>query len=174
MSTPCYISHFSSPIGEISAASDGANITGLWFVGQKYYMCGIEDCKISDRQIPVFSLLIKWLNIYFSGQNPDFMPPLNPIGSDFAVRVWNVLQHIPYGSTITYGAITDELSAKSGRRASPQAVGGAVGRNPISILIPCHRVVGSNGSLTGYAGGLDKKLFLLNLEGADTDKFFIP
>ena len=174
MSTPCYISRFPSPLGEISAASDGTNITGLWFVGQKYYMYGIKDYKKCNVQMPVFSLLKNWLDIYFSGQNPEFIPPLNPTGSDFAVRVWDILQHIPYGSTVTYGAIAAELSAKTGKRASPQAVGGAVGHNPISILIPCHRVVGSSGSLTGYAGGIDKKLFLLNLEGADTDKLFIP
>ena len=118
---------------------------------------------------------IQWLDVYFAEKEPDFTPPLHLIGSDFRQAVWNILLSIPYGQTMTYGQIAKQLAKNTGiDKMSAQAVGGAVGHNPISIIVPCHRVVGTNGSLTGYAGGLDKKIALLKLEKADTERFFRP
>lgn len=117
----------------------------------------------------------RWLTIYFSGREPDFIPPLHIIGSTFQLAVWEILRKIPYGKTTTYGEIAKTIARQQGLpRMSAQAVGGAVGHNEISIIIPCHRVVGTNGSLTGYAGGIDKKVKLLNLEKADMTKLFVP
>lgn len=117
----------------------------------------------------------RWLDVYFSGKMPDFMPPLHPIGSDFRQEVWALLLQIPYGQTTTYGALAARLAAKHGTaHLSAQAVGGAVGHNPISLIIPCHRVVGASGSLIGYAGGVERKIQLLKLEGADCIKLFVP
>lgn len=117
----------------------------------------------------------RWLDIYFTGREPDFMPPLHPIGSAFRQSVWEILLQIPYGQTVTYGEIARQLADKQGiAKMSAQAVGGAVGHNEISVIIPCHRVVGTSGSLTGYAGGVDKKAALLKLERADMSNFFIP
>ena len=125
--------------------------------------------------MPVLGDACRWLDVYFSGQEPDFLPPLHPHGSEFQLAVWELLLQIPYGQTTTYGALARQLAARRGlSRMSAQAVGGAVGHNPISLLIPCHRVVGTNGSLTGYAGGLDKKIRLLELEHADMTGLFIP
>lgn len=161
-----YINTIPSPLGELYLSSDGANITGLWMEGQKYYASTL-DANTEEKELPVFDQLKKWLTIYFSGKQPDFLPPLVPRGSDFRRSVWDILLDIPYGKTITYGEIAKKLEESScGKQSSARAVGGAVGHNPISILIPCHRVVGANGSLTGYAGGMEKKLHLLNLEGA--------
>ena len=124
---------------------------------------------------PALSETGRWLDIYFTGKEPDFMPPLHPIGSAFRQSVWKILLQIPYGQTTTYGEIARQLAEKQGRsKMSAQAVGGAVGHNEISILIPCHRVVGTSGSLTGYAGGINKKIRLLELEHADMHRFFIP
>ena len=117
----------------------------------------------------------RWLNVYFSGREPDFTPKLHLIGSDFRQAVWALLLQIPYGQTVTYGQLAARLAAERGlARMSAQAVGGAVGRNRISLIIPCHRVLGADGSLTGYAGGLDRKAKLLALEGVDMRHFFIP
>ncbi len=153
------ITHYSSPLGRILLAADDIGLTGLWFSGQKYFPAALEGA-CETRDLPVFDAARRWLDLYFSGKQPDFTVPLHPIGTDFQLRVWTLLRDIPYGQTVTYG----NLAARLGL-ASAQAVGGAVGRNPISILIPCHRVVGANGSLTGYAGGLEKKQALLRLEG---------
>ena len=117
------------------------------------------------KDLPVFGEAVKWLDLYFAGKEPDFMPALSPSGTTFQQAVWEILRTIPYGATTSYGTIAKCLEKRAGKRMSAQAVGGAVGRNPISILIPCHRVIGANGSLTGYAGGLDKKEYLLELEG---------
>lgn len=126
-------------------------------------------------ETPILAETKRWLDIYFTGREPDFMPPLAPVGSEFRRAVWDILLQIPYGRTTTYGEISRQLAEKRGiARMSAQAVGGAVGHNEISIIIPCHRVVGTNGSLTGYAGGVDKKLRLLELEGTDTGLFFVP
>ena len=125
--------------------------------------------------VPVFELVKKWLDIYFSGRKPDFMPPVHMIGSEFRRQVWKILREIPYGETITYGALAKRIAEEKGlKRMSAQAVGGAVGHNEISIIIPCHRVVGSDGSLTGYAGGIDKKERLLMLEGVNMENFYVP
>ncbi len=166
-----YISHYDSPIGNILLAADQAGLTGLWFDGQKYYAHHL-DPKHEEKELPVFKDVKHWLTIYFSGKEPDFMPPLHMIGSPFQIAVWEILRNIPYGKTMTYGEIAKIVAEKQGLpHMSPQAVGGAVGHNKISILIPCHRVVGTDGSLTGYAGGIDKKAKLLNLEKADMKNY---
>ena len=159
-----YTYQYSSPLGKIIFASDGISITGLWFDGQKYFDTSIlnESEKIN---LPVFEETKQWLDIYFGGRAPDFTPKLNPEGTPFRKSVWDILLTIPFGKTMTYGEIADKIAAQTGiRKMSAQAVGGAVGHNPISIIIPCHRVIGSDGNLTGYAGGIDKKAYLLKME----------
>ena len=169
-----YITHYSSPIGDITIASNGNALTGLWFDGQKYFASTL-GADYKEENLPVFTKAKRWLDMYFSGREPNFTPPLKLNGSAFRMAVWQILQSIPYGQTITYGAIAQQLAAQSGQaKMSAQAVGGAVGHNPISIIVPCHRVVGTNGSLTGYAGGIDKKIALLKLEGIDITKFTVP
>ncbi|MCD8004533.1 MAG: methylated-DNA--[protein]-cysteine S-methyltransferase, partial [Oscillospiraceae bacterium] len=169
-----YISRYQSPLGGILLAADADGVTGLWFEGQKYFALGL-DKEQEERETPALREARRWLDVYFSGREPDFSVPLRPAGTAFQVQVWDILRVIPYGRTATYGAIAAEIAAKRGlARFSAQAVGGAVGRNPISILIPCHRVIGATGSLTGYAGGVDKKARLLALEGADMDGLFLP
>ena len=169
-----YISHYPSPIGRILLAADDIGLTGLWFEGQKYFALYLDQ-EHEEKEIPIFEQVKCWLDIYFSGNEPDFSVPLHFMGTDFQNEVWKILYTIPYGQTMTYGEITKRLAAQRGlRRMSAQAVGGAVGRNEISIIVPCHRVVGADGSLTGYAGGIDKKVKLLKLEKADMRSFFIP
>lgn len=160
-----YTSHYASPLGGMTLVSDGTALVGLYFDGQKYAAEGL-DAKRTQKNLPVFEEARRWLDVYFSGRKPDFTPPTAPAGTAFQQSVWKILRTIPYGQTVTYGAIARRIEQNTGRRISAQAVGGAVGRNPISILIPCHRVVGTNGSLTGYAGGIDKKERLLRWEGA--------
>ena len=169
-----YITHYQSPLGGITISSDGTALTGLWFDGQKYFASTL-GANYKTKDLPVFTEAKRWLDIYFSGREPDFTPPLSLNGSAFRMAVWQILQSIPYGKTITYGDIARQLAAQTGKtKMSAQAVGGAVGHNPISIIVPCHRVVGAGGSLTGYAGGIDKKVQLLELEGIDTDAFTVP
>ena len=157
-----YTAHYTSPLGGITLTSDGMALTGLYFDGERDF----PDLSAGRKKdLPVFGEVIRWLNLYFAGKEPDFMPALDPTGTAFQMSVWEILRTIPYGETTTYGAIARRLEEQTKKRMSAQAVGGAVGRNPISILIPCHRVIGANGSLTGYAGGLDKKEYLLELEG---------
>lgn len=164
-----YTSIYRSPVGEILLACDEIGLTGLWFRGGKYFALQL-DREHQPRETPVLSSSAQWLDIYFSGREPDFMPPIHMIGSPFQLSVWEILQKIPYGTTTTYGEIARSLAAERGLpRMSAQAVGGAVGHNPISIIVPCHRVIGSNGSLTGYAGGLQTKKKLLAYEGVGTD-----
>ena len=159
-----YISHYSSPIGEILLAADDIGLTGLWFGGQKYFALSLDE-EHEEREIPLFEKVKHWLDVYFSGKEPDFSIPLHAAGTAFQKEVWEILCSIPYGQTMTYGQIANQLAAKKGLpHMSAQAVGGAVGRNRISIIVPCHRVVGADGSLTGYAGGIDKKEKLLALE----------
>jgi methylated-DNA-[protein]-cysteine S-methyltransferase len=153
-----------TPLGKIQAAARGNALTGLWFIGQKYFPIGTEAWS-SKPEYPVFVSLRTWLDDYYAKKKPKVKIPLAPDGTDFQQAVWKLLLEIPYGSTSTYGAIASQLAA-GGKKASAQAVGGAVGHNPISLLIPCHRVLGSDGSLTGYAGGLEKKRALLELEGS--------
>ena len=155
-----FLTHYASPLGPILLAADETGLTGLWFEGQKYFpsFLGVE---YQEKETPILTETVRWLDVYFSGKDPDILPPLHPQGSPFRQTVWDILLTIPRGQTMTYGEIARRLGVHSA-----QAVGGAVGHNPISILIPCHRVVGSDGSLTGYAGGLDRKTRLLQLEGA--------
>ena len=169
-----YTHHYYSPLGGITLASDGEALTGLWFDGQKYLLATL--CKEQkEKDLPVFEQAEQWLDLYFSGNAPDFTPPLNPKATAFRKAVWDLLLTIPYGQTMTYGEIASRLAKQRGlAQMSAQAVGGAVGHNPISIIIPCHRVVGANGSLTGYAGGIERKVRLLTLEKADLSKFFVP
>lgn len=169
-----YIQHYSSPLGGILLAADEIGLTGLWFDGEKYFADNLP-AEHAERQTPILAEAARWLDIYFTGKEPGFTPPLHPIGSAFRQAVWEILLQIPYGRTTTYGEIARQLAEKQGReKMSAQAVGGAVGHNEISVIIPCHRVVGTSGSLTGYAGGIDKKVKLLELERADMRGFFIP
>lgn len=168
------ICHYESPLGGVLLAADEIGLTGLWFDGQKSFARGLPADRV-ERETPALLEAKRWLDIYFSGKEPDFTPPLHPIGSAFRQSVWEILLQIPYGKTTTYGEIARQLSEKMGlSRMSAQAVGGAVGHNKIAIIIPCHRVVGTNGSLTGYAGGIDKKGKLLELEQTDMTGFFVP
>ena len=169
-----YISHYQSPLGPILLAADAIGLTGLWFEGQKYFASRL-DKEREEKEIPLFEKVKQWLDRYFSGKEPDFSVPLHFTGTAFQKEVWEILCSIPYGQTMTYGEIAKQLAAKKGLpRMSAQAVGGAVAHNEISILVPCHRVVGTRGSLTGYAGGIDKKVKLLTLEKVDMKAFFIP
>ena len=159
-----YTLHYDSPLGGILLAADEVGLTGLWFEGEKYF-AKILGPEQQERETPALQMAKRWLDVYFGGQEPDFTPPLHPAGSAFQQEVWALLRRIPCGQTTTYGALARQLAAERGlSRMSAQAVGGAVGHNVISIIIPCHRVVGTNGSLTGYAGGIEKKAALLRLE----------
>lgn len=164
-----YVAKYASPLGEIFLASDGENLTGLWFDNQKYFM-NILSSENEERMLPIFVKVSSWLDRYFNGEKPEVDFSIKPRGSEFRQLVWNRLIQIPYGETITYGEIAEELELRIGKPMSAQAVGGAVGHNPISVIIPCHRVVGANGNLTGYAGGIDKKVYLLNLENKGNKK----
>ena len=159
-----YTYHYSSPIGEITMASNGESLTGLWFDGQKYFASTLSQ-RHMEKQLPVFDRTCEWLDLYFSGKSPDFMPPVFMYVSNFRRDVYEILMTIPFGETMTYKEVAD-LIAKKHRiiSMSAQAVGGAIAHNPISLVIPCHRVIGTNGKLTGYAGGLDKKEWLLDME----------
>ncbi len=169
-----YISHYESHIGKMLIAADDIGLTGLWFEGQKYYCAGL-DSRSKEEEVPALRQAREWLDIYFSREKPDFEPPLHFIGTEFQKEVWEILRNIPYGCTTTYGEIAKQIAAAHGlKRMSAQAVGGAVGHNKISIIVPCHRVTGADGSLTGYAGGMDRKSFLLRLENAYRKEFFIP
>ena len=169
-----YIQHYSSPLGGILLAADEIGLTGSWFDGEKYFADNLP-AEHAERQTPILAEAARWLDIYFTGKEPGFTPPLHPIGSAFRQAVWEILLQIPYGQTTTYGEIARQLAENQGlEKMSAQAVGGAVGHNEISVIIPCHRVVGTSGSLTGYAGGIDKKVKLLELERADICGFFIP
>ena len=169
-----YTQHYESPLGGITLASDGEALTGLWFDGQKYFADTL-NAEHEEKKLPAFAEAIRWLDIYFSGIAPDFIPKLHMRTTPFRKMVWQILLSIPYGQTITYGQIADRLAGqmKSGR-LSAQAVGGAVGHNSISLIIPCHRVVGAAGNLTGYAGGIDKKVKLLQLERVNMKDLFVP
>ena len=169
-----YTTHYESPLGGITLCSDGAALTGLLFDGEKYFEEIIgNECEMRD--LPVFAKAGEWLDIYFSGRDPGFTPPLSFEVTPFRRAVCEIMLKIPFGQTVTYGQIARRIAADRGAgRMSAQAVGGAVGHNPISLIIPCHRVVGTGGSLTGYGGGLDKKVKLLMLEGVDVSSFFLP
>lgn len=172
--------HYHSPLGDITVASNGTAITGLWFDGQKYF----GDTLPKDNALcppyegtepPVFAEARRWLDLYFAGKVPDFTPPISMETTPFRKAVWEIMLTIPYGQTMTYGEIADQIARQKGlAKMSAQAVGGAVSHNSISLIIPCHRVVGTNGSLTGYAGGIEKKVKLLILEQADLSALFVP
>ena len=163
-----------SLIGDVLLAADEIGLTGLWFEGQKYFANTLPNDHI-QQETEILTEAKRWLDVYFSGEEPNFTPPLHPNGSTFRKAVWQILLEIPYGQTITYGEIARRIAVmKNTSHMSAQAVGGAVGHNEISIIIPCHRVVGTNGSLTGYAGGIDKKISLLKLEHTDMSCLFIP
>ena len=169
-----YTCTYVSPLGDILLAADEVGLTGLWFEGQKYFANTLPNQQV-PQETEILTEAKKWLDIYFSGKEPEFTPPLHPTGSAFRQAVRKILLQIPYGQTITYGEIARRLEKKQNTsRMSAQAVGGAVGHNEISIIIPCHRVVGTNGSLTGYAGGINKKIALLELEHADMSRLFVP
>ena len=154
-----HIQYYASPLGKILLSSDGNGLTGLWFDGQKYYASGLGSDTIEQNDEVLFDT-IRWLDLYFSRQDPCFTPILHPSGTDYRLSVWNLLLQIPYGHTVTY----KELASRLPDSTSPRAVGCAVGHNPVSLIIPCHRVIGSDGSLTGYAGGTSRKAALLELE----------
>ena len=159
-----YLWHYDSPVGGMTMVSDGSSLTELRFDRQPFFADG-RDSQHDSTRLPVFDDTCRWLDVYFSGRVPDFTPPLSPPGTPFRQAVWEILLTIPYGQTMTYGEIAGLLARRRDLpRMSAQAIGGAVGHNPIAILIPCHRVVGADGSLTGYAAGLDRKHFLLQLE----------
>lgn len=169
-----YTYHYYSPLGGITLCSNGTELTGLWFDGQKYYGDTLEE-KYEEKSLPIFEQTACWLDIYFRGKAPNFTPPLNMQTTSFRKAVWEIMLTIPYGKTMTYGEIAERVVKQKGlSKMSAQAVGGAVGHNSISLIIPCHRVVGTNGSLTGYAGGIEKKVQLLILEKADMSSFFVP
>lgn len=166
--------HYDSPFGGITLASDGEALIGLWFDGQKYYADTLNNEHIEHNNLEVFEQTRLWLDSYFSGKAPNFNPPLLMRTTEFRKRVWEIMLTIPFGHTMTYGDIARIIAKERGLKSmSTQAVGGAVGHNAISLIIPCHRVVGTNGSLTGYAGGIDKKMRLLQMEGVLSKDFFI-
>lgn len=168
-----YTQTYSSPLGEVLLSADDMGLSGLWFVGQRYFARTLPSGAV-PRETPVLTASKRWLDCYFSGKRPDFLPPLHLIGTDFQQAVWNLLLEIPYGQTVTYGALARTLAQQLGKPAmSAQAVGAAVGRNPVSVIVPCHRVVGADGNLTGYAGGVERKLQLLQLEGADLTRLHV-
>lgn len=165
--------NYDSPLGTLTLAGSEEALTGLWLPGQKYFAATLPSDALRRDDLPVFRQAVSWLDAYFAGRPLPALPPLAPVGSDFRQAVWQLLLEIPYGETTTYGTLARQLCQR-GISAAPQAVGGAVGHNPISILIPCHRCVGADGSLTGYAGGVEKKRFLLTLEGADLSHLYVP
>lgn len=157
-----YVRIYDSPLGKITIMSDGEDLTGLWFEGQKHMPSGLSG---STECPPVLRETERWLDLYFSGNDPGFTPPLRMEGTEFQKEIWKILLTVPYGNTVTYGEIANTYTSAHGcGRMSAQAVGGAVSRNPISIIVPCHRILGANGSMTGYAGGLWRKETLLKLE----------
>lgn len=169
-----YINHYQSPLGRMLAAADEVGLTGLWFEGQKYFARSL-DKEHREADLPIFEKTKEWLDIYFSGKEPKIEVPVHFTGTVFQNRVWKELMGIPYGRTVTYGEIARRAAEKSeGKGISARAVGGAAGRNPISLIVPCHRVVGADGSLTGYAAGIDRKVKLLKLEKADMSGLFLP
>lgn len=169
-----YYKKLASPLGEITLRSDGESLTGLWFADDKHYGAKDIDGEVL-ADLDVFMQAEAWLAEYFAGREPKVSVPLKLQGSEFQMQVWRLLQDIPYGRLVTYGDIAKKIAAQKGvARMSAQAVGGAVGHNPLCIIVPCHRVVGANGSLTGYGGGMWRKVRLLELEKVDMSKLTVP
>lgn len=171
-----YISNYKSPLGNLLLASNGKALIGLWIEHQKYFFNMKDKNVIKNDELEIFKRTKSWLDNYFNKQKPKISSlPLEPEGNCFRQEVWKILCQIPYGKTITYGEIAKKVAKKMNKKSmSAQAVGNAIGHNPISIIIPCHRVVGVNGNLTGYAGGIDKKVKLLILEDVDVNKLVYP
>lgn len=172
-----YIDNYNSPIGPITIASDGTQLVGLWFDGQKHDRDTLKDDLYMNKSLPIFDQTKLWLDIYFSGQAPDFTPSIKLTGSPFKQLIASIMLSIPFGQIATYGQIAKEAARLTNKlHIAAQAVGGAVGHNSISIIVPCHRVVAASGSLTGYAGGIDKKIWLLKNEHIDFNKInlFVP
>lgn len=159
-----YTDRYDSPLGSLLLAADAEGLTGLWMEGQKYFARGL-DPHSQAGQTPALRAARQWLDCYFGGKEPAAAVPLHLTGTPFQRAVWEALRAIPWGQTVSYGALARQLEARGFGRVSARAVGGAVGRNPVSIIVPCHRVVGADGRLTGYAGGLERKRWLLELEG---------
>ena len=170
-----YKNYYESPLGNILLAGDNEGLTGLWFTeDSRYTGLGLKKDAV-PQEMDYFDQAKKWLDIYFTGRDPGFFPKLHLLGSDFRNRVGEIMCRIPFGKTVTYGWIADQIAKECGLdKMSAQAVGGAVGHNPICIIVPCHRVVGANGNLTGYGGGIMRKKALLALEGNDVSQFTIP
>ena len=172
-----YRTNYAHPeFGEVTLARDGESIVGLWMAGQKYFGGTVNGEMAPNDDLPIFAQAKDWLDRYFAGEQPAIAElPLKPNGTAFRLRVWRKLMEIPYGCVRTYSELACEIAQEDGReKMSSQAVGGAVGHNPISVIIPCHRVVGSDGSLTGYAGGIERKIWLLEHEGANTKGLYVP
>ena len=168
-----YTSTYQSPIGNLLIASKDNKLGGL---GMEYYLSNFKEEIVEMENLEILERTKKWLDRYFNGEKPKINElEISPIGSEFRKSVWEILKSIPYGEIITYNDIAKELAKQKGiKKMSAQAVVGAVGHNPISIIIPCHRVVGTNGSLTGYAGGIKKKIYLLEHEKVNMNKLFVP
>lgn len=165
-----YTSHYESALGGITLAGNEMALIGLWFDGQKHFGATLSE-EYKEKDLPIFEQTVHWMDLYFSGEIPGFLPPIEVQTTPFRRAVWEILLTIPYGQTMTYGEIAERIAVKKGiSHMSAQAVGGAVGHNPVSLIIPCHRVVGTDGSLTGYAGGIEKKRQLLTLERAELQK----
>ena len=171
-----YKTYYDSPLGKILLVSDEQNLIGLWIDGQKYYLDSFSQELKQKNEIEILEKAKNWLDRYFKGEKPSINElQLAPIGNEFRQTVWKILCEIPYGETMTYGEIAKKMAQIMNKKSmSAQAVGNAVGHNPISIIIPCHRVIGANGILTGYAGGIEKKIQLLKLEQVNMEKMFIP
>ena len=169
-----HIAHYASPLGGITLSAHDGALTGLWFDGQKYDRLGLPAELVEAPDLPIFEQARVWLDAYFAGRDPGALPSCAPVGTPFQMRVWKKLGDIPYGELTSYGAIAKAIEEETGHRSAARAVGGAVGHNPVSIILPCHRVVGASGSLTGYAGGLERKIALLELEGFDMARFQVP
>ncbi len=170
-----YTSTYDSAIGSLLLAADDIGLVGLWLNSDRFYANLLANCESVVKETPILETVKRWLNAYFSGREPKIELPFHLIGTPFRQEVWQLLLQIPYGQVVTYGDLARKMAEKRGvAHMSAQAIGGAVGHNEILIIIPCHRVIGANGNLTGYAGGIDKKLKLLELEGVDTKKLFLP
>ena len=171
-----YQTTYASPVGNLTLGSDGNALIGVWMEGQKYFGGSVSSELLQKDDLPIFGIVKEWLDRYFAGKQPKITElSLDPVGGAFRQQVWELLCEIPYGAVTTYGALAKKMAEKMGKASmSSQAIGGAVGHNPISIIIPCHRVVGSDGSLTGYAGGIDTKIKLLEHEGVDMSGLYVP
>lgn len=168
-----YLEEYDSPIGKLTLVSNEHDLIGIWLEQQKYFFNHLEHEQVKKKNVPVLEKTKKWLDRYFCKKCPCCQElSLSPMGTDFQKSVWKILCTIPYGTVVTYQEIAKKYEKETGRKTSPRAIGNAVGHNPISIVIPCHRVIGKNGKLTGYAGGIDRKKQLLKLEGVNLPKLF--